>query len=486
MSRSTAASATCTVAPAEEGLRRRIGIIGGGFTGAMFAVHLARSARTPVDIDILEPRPTLGAGLAYGSCRPEHRINVPSDRLSVFAEEPLHFSDWLRRTGRWQADADALTAEGDHYSRRFDFGSYIAELVAETAASNASVSTIRHVRAAASGLERHDGAWRVDGDDGSAATYDDVVLCATYGAPAFPWPLREDAAAQPHLVRNPWDWPAITAIPRDADVFVIGTGLTMCDAIVTLRQGGHRGSITAVSRRALTPRPHGEFDTEYDLFAGAPPPATALGLLRQIRRHIRDLAAEGRQWHAVVDSLRRSLFRYWASLPIGERATIVRRLRAYWDVHRFRIAPQVAQLMADGQREGWLAVRAGRIAAIGVEDGRFAVRWTPKGEAARTGRFGAIINCTGPDADLARSANPLLSAAIRDGHVRPDALRLGLDVDALGHVLGRDGTPTPGLWAAGPLARAVVGEATGVPEASAHARLVARALTETANERSEP
>ncbi|HEY9215330.1 MAG TPA: FAD/NAD(P)-binding protein, partial [Ancylobacter sp.] len=71
----------------------RIGIIGGGFTGAVFAVHLARAATTALDIEIIEPRETVGAGLAYGSCEPEHRINVPSDRLTVFAEDPHHFSD---------------------------------------------------------------------------------------------------------------------------------------------------------------------------------------------------------------------------------------------------------------------------------------------------------------------------------------------------------------------------------------------------------
>lgn len=483
---STAAYTADNAAPTTGAPRRRICIIGGGFTGAMFAVHLARAARLPLDIDIWEPRPTLGAGLAYGSCRPEHRINVPSDRLSVFAEDPLHFSDWLRRTGRWQGDAGALTTAGDHYSRRLDFGTYIAALVAETAASNASGSAIRHVRAAASWLERGDRAWRLHGSDGGAATYDHVVLCATYGAPAFPWPVIEGAAERAHLVRNPWDWPAITAIPRDADVLAIGTGLTMCDVVVTLRQGGHRGTITAVSRRALTPRPHGEFDTAYDLFGGGPPPHTAIALLRHVRRHVRDLAARGRSWHPVLDSLRRSLFRYWATLPIGERAKIVRRLRAYWDVHRFRIAPQVADMMAAGRQEGWLTIRAGRIAAIGHDGERFVIDWTPKGEERQIGAFDAVINCTGPDGDLARSANLLLTAAIREGHARPDALHLGLDVDALGHVLGQDGRPTPSLWAAGPLARAIVGEATGVPEASAHARLVAETLAETANGRSEP
>jgi len=284
-------------------------------------------------------------------------------------------------------------------------------------------------------------------------------------------------------VRDPWDWKSIKAIPSDADVFIIGTGLTMCDVVVTLRRGGHTGKIRAVSRRALTPRQHGDFDGSLDLFENAVPPTTALALLRHVRGRVEKLAAQGKSWHAVVDAMRRNLACYWSTLPLKERSKIVRRLRSYWDVHRFRMAPQVAELLATGQRDGWLELRAGHIGGIGREGERFAVTWTPKGtlngEAARTELYGAIVNCTGPDGDLNRSGNPLLRAAITEGLVRPDALRIGLDVDAHGAALGRDGEMTPHLWAAGPLARAIVGEATGVPEASAHARHVAEALAAT-------
>lgn len=458
--------------------RPRIGIIGGGFTGAVFAVHLARAAGIALDIEIIEPRETLGAGLAYGSCEPEHRINVPSDRLVVFTEDPHHFSDWLRRTGTWEADAFGLTAQGDHYSKRHDFGAYTASLVSEAAASNPSGSSIAHRRSTATGLAREGAQWRLTFDDGSSALYDEVVLCATYGRPAFRWPIKDGADALPHLVRDPWDWAAIKAIPAPADVFVIGTGLTMCDVVVSLRRGGHTGKITAVSRRALTPRQHGDFDGSLDLFEDATPPTTALGLLRFVRRRVEELAAQGRSWHAVVDAVRRNLAGYWSTLPVAERSKIVRRLRAYWDVHRFRMAPQVAELLATGEREGWLELRAGHIGGIGRDGDRFAVTWRPKGEDARTELYGAIVNCTGPDGDLSRSGNPLLRAAIADGLLRPDALRIGIDVDARGGVLDRDGHLTPHLWAAGPLARAIVGEATGVPEASSHARHVAENLAE--------
>jgi uncharacterized NAD(P)/FAD-binding protein YdhS len=459
--------------------RPKIGIIGGGFTGAIFAVHLARTARAPLEIDIVEPRDSLGAGLAYGSCGSEHRINVPSDRMFVFAEDRLHFSRWLKRTGRWQADPEALTPEGHHYSARHDFAAYMTDLVAQTAGDNPLGSTIRHVRHAAVGITQAGQMWRAAFEAGGDALYDHLVFCATHAAPAFRWMLTNGAEELPGLVRDPWRPEALLTLPSEADIVIIGTGLSMCDAVVTLRRQGHRGPIHAISRRALTSRPQGAFVDDFDLLAGEPPPDTALALLRLVRRRISDVAEANLPWHAVIDAVRRNFLVVWPALPMQQRAKIARHLRTYWDVHRFRMAPQVQRLMAEGESAGWLRLSAGRIDEIGRSALKFCIRWTPRSGMPQAEHADAVINCTGPDGNPARSTNPVIRSAIAEGLIRPDALRIGLDVDADGRLLGRDGMPSNGLWAAGPLARIIVGEATGIPEASAHARHVAGALAVT-------
>ena len=159
----------------------RVGVIGGGFTGSMLAVHLARAARSPLTIEIIEPRVTLGSGLAYGSCGPEHLINVPSDRMSVFAEDPSHFARWIADRG---SDNQACRpSDGNAYPRRSDFGAYVRQLVA---AAGGSGSQIRHVRAAGHVLAREAAGWSVGLDNGEVVSYDHVVLCVTHGPPAFP------------------------------------------------------------------------------------------------------------------------------------------------------------------------------------------------------------------------------------------------------------------------------------------------------------
>ena len=459
----------------------RIAIVGGGFTGATLAVHLARAAAGSLAIDIFEPRDSIGAGVAYGSCGPEHRINVPSDRMSVFAEDPLHFSRWLRDCEVWDADRQALTPQGEHYSKRHDFGAYMADLVGKAAAGNPSGSIIRHRRAAVLEVREKRNALEVVSERG-IDTYEHAVLCASHAAPAFRWPVSEAATTLPHLVRNPWRQDQLASVPREAAVFVIGTGLTMADVIVTLRGHGHRGSIHAVSRRGLTPMPHAAFDDGFDLFGSAVPPTTAMTLLQFVRRRVREAERQEMTWHAVVDALRRKLATYWSTLPIGERAKIARSLRAYWDVHRFRMAPQVAALLEEGRTEGWLRISSGRVDSIGRDGDRFAIHWRARGDATCNEAAEAIVNCTGPDSDLGRSALPVVRALIDRGTIRADALRIGFDVDAQGRLFDRSGQPNARLWAAGPLARSVVGEATGVPEASQHARVVAEAVAAAVNE----
>ena len=133
-------------------------------------------------------------------------------------------------------------------------------------------------------------------------------------------------------------------------------------------------------------------------------------------------------------------------------------------------------LIAQGQREGWLTISAGRVHRIRRSGDHFRLDWTPKNDNRIDSVFDAIINCTGPDSNIGRSPNPLLRMATERGFIRPDALRFGIDVDAAGHTVDRSGSINADLWATGPLARIIVGEATGVPEASDHARHVAASL----------
>lgn len=69
--------------------RPTVAIIGGGFTGAMVAMHVARDrAMGGWQIAVFEPRVRLGCGLAYDTAEPAHRVNVPAARMSIDPDDP--------------------------------------------------------------------------------------------------------------------------------------------------------------------------------------------------------------------------------------------------------------------------------------------------------------------------------------------------------------------------------------------------------------
>ncbi|WP_044560718.1 FAD/NAD(P)-binding protein, partial [Azospirillum sp. B4] len=123
----------------------RVVILGGGFSGAVTALHLARTATVPVDIDIVEPRLLLGGGVAYSTPDPQHRINVPAARMSAFSADMGHYDRWLRRSGVLATDPQALVKGGHIFSSRLEFGRYLDGLVREQAAADGPAH-IRHVQ----------------------------------------------------------------------------------------------------------------------------------------------------------------------------------------------------------------------------------------------------------------------------------------------------------------------------------------------------
>ena len=448
-----------------------VAILGGGFSGAATAFHLAR-ARVAAEIVVVEPREALGQGLAYSTTEPAHRINVPAAKMSLITDEPDHFIAWLASPAGPTLSSGTATLRGDLFPQRAVFGAYVGYHLEPFLRDG----SIRHVRAAAVSVARAGAAYDLTLSDGSRLRADFLVIGMSHPQPGLPAELRP-LAGSPRLVADPYDNDRVAAIGPADEVLIVGTGLTSADVVASLERRGFRGRITALSRHGLRSRGHGLGPRETDADFAAAPAKGALALLRRVRAAIAADAGRGFTWHAVIDQLRTDGTAAWLALDDPGRARIVRHLRAFWDVHRFRVAPQVAEVLDRWIARGQLAYVAARlVGAIEVGDG-ILVSFRPRGGGELVSkRFDTVVVTTGPSHGQILRTNPPLKALAELGLVRSDPLGLGISVREGCRVVDAAGTPSQTLFVSGPLARGHVGELMGLPEVTGHAEAVAKLL----------
>jgi uncharacterized NAD(P)/FAD-binding protein YdhS len=452
-----------------------IAIIGGGMAGAACALHLLRDhPALHAGLTIIEPRPTLGAGLAYSTPAPEHRINVAAARMSLLPEDPLHFDAWLRARGIPSEDPASAMPDGRLYPARAQFGRYVAESLQAQVEAHPGVR-FRHVRACAQGVTPAGQGWDIRLEGGDTLQADAAVLAVSHSAPDLPAMF----ASVPGVVPDPWDVAALGAIAPQARILIVGTGLTACDVVASLIARGHHGSITAVSRHGLLPRPRTLLPVEAEGDFTTDPEPTARLLLRRVRRAVAVAASGGRPWENIIDALRQQAGAAWGTLDWAEKRRLLRHLRTYWDVHRFQCAPQIDATLQAAQASGALRVVAGFLRSVSEVETGIQVRLRPRGAAPGEEsalEVDAVINCTGPGHRSVTASHPVLRGLAAAGGLIPDPAALGIWVDATGRVLRQNGEAWPNLFVAGPLARGTYGELMGLPQVNLQPRAIAAAL----------
>lgn len=429
---------------------RPVVIVGGGFSGAMLAARLAERGQASV---LIERQGEAGPGLAYSAVLDAHRLNVRAGRMSALADRPDDFVDWLTTHRPDQADPDGFVP------RRL-YGLYLRDRLA--AAERACPGLIQRIHGEATTIEGQ--AVRLS--DGRRIEGRAVVLAS--GNPA---PRTTPQGQSPRILSDPWAVAALTPIQPDDAVLILGTGLTMVDVVLALDAQGWRGHATALSRRGLLPRAHGE---HHDAPVALPKDALEGPLSRRLAAARR--LADRHGWRGVMEGYRPITAALWGAASTTERARFLRHLRPWWDVHRHRIAPQIETALNALIAERRLSARAGRIRAVTADADSVTVQLhSHTDETPQALPAAWLIDCTGPGHDAATT--PLTAALIASGRARMDPTGLGLDLDEAGRVLGVDRASDPDLYLLGPPARAAFWETIAVPDIRQRIEALARVLT---------
>ena len=440
-------------------------IVGGGFSGTMVAAELARRGISSMLVDGSGRE---GRGTAYSTPEDAHLLNVAAGRMGAWADKPGDFAEAVAEEG---------FAAGDYVPRR-RFGEYLSAILHDAQSSGLVTILSSH----AVGAGRGENGWTVDLADGSRVSGEALVLAQGNQTPQALLATR--GLPGQLFVNDPWSEQGRAAINRTAaggaDVLIFGTGLTMIDVVLSLDEAAHRGRIVALSRRGLAPRAHAEFEPA-PVGLDEVPRGSLGALWRWLRRRGAEVG-----WRAAVDSLRPHSHALWQGLGESEQRRFLRHARPWWDVHRHRIAPEVAARIKRLIQTGRLEILAGRVTDMWVESGELAVRIARRGLAPpplgtaerspspsklREERFAIAVNCTGPLGAISASSDPLLRSLLEAGLARPDALDLGLEVD------GRSRWAERG-WAVGPLTKGRSWEITAVPDIRGQVAKVADDIAE--------
>lgn len=455
-------------------------IIGGGLSGTMLAVQLLRRPGQR-RILIIEPRAELGRGEAYSAVELGHTLNGNAARMSVDPDNPDDLTQWLAEhiaAGGWPESAEQDVPVSELFPPRGLFGVYVQQRLAEALRGAQRGSTVEHIRAEAVDLQTDTDSVQLTLDNGQQLHGAYAVL-ATGMFPAARTPQTQSSGLNAAAL-DPWDVEAMRQLDPQSTVLIIGSGLTMVDAVVSLDKAGHRGPIEVFSRHGLLPHVRRQPPGWVDFLAEDHGIRSPRQLLRELRRHCRDAIAQGIDWQAPLDTVRAHIGRLWSQATDVQRRQFVRHVRPWWESHHHRSPPLSAQLVERLQGEGRLRIHAASFKGLEpCAEGGVSIRIRPRGEVQTCVVHGAaLINSSGIEYDWRRVARPLPQQLLVRGLVRPGPLALGIAAAIDGAVLNEHGYAANRLFAMGPPLRGMWWESTAVTDVALQAKALAARLTD--------
>ncbi|WP_321837187.1 FAD/NAD(P)-binding protein [Pseudomonas kulmbachensis] len=451
-------------------------IVGGGLSGTLLAMQLLRlpGARCIV---VVEPRPELGRGEAYSATELGHTLNGNAARMSVEPEDSDDLTRWLQA---YIADCGWPESDKQHvpvaelFPPRGLFGLYVQQRLAEALAiGEPNGSSLSHVRDEVIDLQTLEHGVRVTLKDGSQWQAGAAVLATGMFAAART--AQRDSSGLNAAALDPWNVEALRALPTDARVLIIGSGLTMVDALESLNQAGHRGPIEVFSRHGLLPHVRRQPPVWEDFLSLAPELRSPLQLLRELRRQCVLAQAQGIDWQAPLDTVRVHIARLWSQASDAQRRQFVRHVRPWWESHHHRSPPQGNALLERLLSQGRLTIRAASLQGVDNSGPRVRLRYRGQAEAVWVEGDG-LINSTGIEYDWRRVDKALPRQLLLRGLILPGNLGLGIAADAGGAVLNAQAEPAQRLFAMGPPLRGMWWESTAVTDVALQAKALAQRL----------
>lgn len=418
-----------------------IGIIGAGYSGTAFAATLKRLyPNTSFKIILFDKSNQFGLGHAYSTPYDHHLLNVRAKDMSAFEDEPLDFIKWLNSNDN---------QIGEKFISRKLYGEYLKAILDNIEVQLARVEVID--------IQCNEKNVTLVLQDHMEIKVDKVVLAIGNNEPShFSFPVSPSV----NMINNPWDYVAIEKIPAHAPVLIVGTGLSMIDAVLSLHAQNHKGKIIALSRHGLLPLPHRHQATRYVLKANDLPNELIL-LTKKLREKANHHVNNQGDWRDIISALRYEVPQMWQNLTLQDKKQFLRHVMSYWNVHRHRVHDEIDSLLQSLQEQGQLEIIAGRV----IEVSDHSVEIKPRHQHVTVHyAIDWLINCMGPTLTMRPERQPLIKSLMNKNYAVLDDLKLGFVTNKFGALKNRAGDYSTMLFTIGPPRKGESWECTAVPD----------------------
>lgn len=425
-------------------------------SGTVLAINLLRINRQrQLDIVMIDRNPQGKLGQAYATDKDFHLLNVQAGKMSAFPDEPDDFLNWLKASG--------YSYESRSFVPRKIYKVYIQNLLDFEVRIKRGVSHFAFIKDDA--VDIHAGERLIVLESGRAIPYDKLVLAIGNFSPAKLPIADKSYLNHPAYFGCGWDHHLFDNLAKNKKILILGTGLTMVDAVLCLKRRQHFGSITALSTHGLIPMAYKESNPYYISDLQPDCITTCLKALTIVNRHIKKAKQQGVGWYSVIDAVRPFTQQIWRNLPLAEKRIFMEHVRHIWGVARHRMPAECADELYEVLEQNLLSVVAGRIRSIRENSAIFSVEYHQRQTGKKMSiEVDFIINCMGPEPNYQKLQDPLVRNLLRRSLMHTDDLQLGIDCTPEGAVIDEKGLSSSWLYTIGPPMKGVLWEITSVPE----------------------
>jgi uncharacterized NAD(P)/FAD-binding protein YdhS len=434
-------------------------IIGGSFSGILTAIYLAHE-RTDIhkrkSICIIDKKPFFVKSGMYSEYD-YHVLNVPACKMSIYSKEPNDFVLWCSQKFN--------ISDPYFFSPRKYYHQYIEDrfqqvmsscnmhcdlicdevLDVRTQGENFSVITTKNI-------------------EGFSANSAVIANGSIIKRNIFN-NLKESSY---HNIFNAWDFGRYTNLLKKQKISIIGSGLTMVDAVLHLDAIGFDGVVNIVKGNSCFPFAH-DLD-------GLKKPASlcwyedGINLRKIVSLVHNELRKKTVTWQQVIDSIRKDHLKIWTNFSSADKRRFFRHINKFWGPARHRISEEVCKKFNKILLEGKYVIKDDFAKNIECcHDGNYKIKFA-------NNKFiytDAVINCTGLEYNICLNKSSVLQNMMKSGTICANSIGIGVSAARTGAIINANGEQTEGLYTLGTNLIGVLGESIAIPEIREQARYIA-------------